>query len=273
MSGRLSGITILVPESRELDLFCRVLEGQGATAVRCPLVSIRDVEDVAPIEAWLKRLMAGEFEDLVLLTGEGLMRLLTHCERMGRKSEAITAISKVRTFVRGPKPVRALRQIGLSPSIVADAPTSEGLIDSMSRVDLKGHTVAVQLYPGETSELLDFLSAAGANVATVTPYRYASESDDDAVELAIRKLAAGGIDVVALTSSPQLRRLVDVANVRNLEAELHRGLTRTLIAAVGPVVAASVTAIGAKVAIQPQSFHLKPLVAAIVDFVERRRAG
>ena len=48
------------------------------------------------------------------------------------------------------------------------------------------------------------------------------------------------------------------------EKELARGFARTRIAAVGPVVAAAIEALGATVAMMPQSsFHMKPLVTAI----------
>ena len=43
--GALNKLNILVPESRELDLFAGMLEAHGAKAVRCPLVQIVDLED------------------------------------------------------------------------------------------------------------------------------------------------------------------------------------------------------------------------------------
>jgi uroporphyrinogen-III synthase len=269
MSGKLHGLTFLVPESRELDLFAGMLEEEGADAIRCPLVAILDVEDAAPVEAWLKRLVAGEFDDLVLFTGEGLRRLLAHAERLGHREKAIAALSRLRTIVRGPKPVRVLREIGLNPGVSAATPTSQGVIQKLSALDLKGRTVGVQLYPGESGELADFLTAAGAEVAAVTPYRYASQIESDAVESAIRKMAAGEIDVVAFTSSPQVQRLIEVARARGIEDELRRGLARACIAAVGPVVAASIEALGATVSVQPKSFHLKPLIAAIAEAATR----
>jgi uroporphyrinogen-III synthase len=38
----LSGRTIAVPETRELDVFSSMLERRGATVLRCPLVAILD---------------------------------------------------------------------------------------------------------------------------------------------------------------------------------------------------------------------------------------
>src|SRR5665213_3082518 len=83
MTGSLAGKRIVVPESRELDLFARMLEDEGAVTLRCPMVTILDLDDDAPAAAWLKRLTAGEFTDLILLTGEGLRRLLGAAKRAG----------------------------------------------------------------------------------------------------------------------------------------------------------------------------------------------
>ena len=266
MTARLIDLTVLVPESRELDLFAGMLEGEGAKTLRCPLVTILDVADPAPVEAWLRRLIAGEFDDLVLMTGEGLRRLMGVAARAGIKEQAVAAIGRLRIIIRGPKPAKALREIGLVPGISAEAPTSEGVIRTLAGLDLKGHRVGVQLYPGNpNAPLLDALSTAGASADTIVPYRYASDSESDAVESAIRALAAGGIDFIAFTSTPQLDRLVKVAEERALQAELNQGLARTRIAVAGPVVGKMLEDMGFTIAAMPDSnFHMKPLVNAMI---------
>lgn len=266
MSGTLQGKTILVPESRELDLFAGMVEAQGARTLRCPLVTIFDVTDSTPLEAWLQRLVRGEFDDLILLTGEGLRRLLAVGERLGTRSEIVSAIGRLRTIVRGPKPARVLREIGLLPGLTAVSPTSAGIVEMLSAHDLHGRTIGLQLYPGEVDRaLLAFLGSCGAKIYPVTPYRYATDSESASVADAIKKMASGDIDMVAFTSSPQIGRLLDVAAERGLEKELAVGWTRTRVASIGPVVTDALKAIGIDVAVQPSSsFHLKPLVSAIV---------
>src|ERR1039458_4318458 len=88
----LTGRTIAISETRELDLFAQMLEQRGANTVRCPLVAILDVPDEASVIAWLEHLTAGRFDDLVLLTGEGLKRLLAAAERAGIKEDVIVAL-------------------------------------------------------------------------------------------------------------------------------------------------------------------------------------
>ena len=267
MTGPLSGKRIAVPESRELDLFARLLEEQGAQTLRCPLVAIRDIDDPAPAEAWLRRLIAGRFDDLILLTGEGLRRLIGIARRAGIESEFIAALGTVRTITRGPKPVRALREIGLKAGVVADEPTTAGIIATLVDENLNGRTVGVQLYPGNPNALLlGFLDQAGAGADPVLPYAYASNAETDQVVALIGELAAGALHAIAFTGSMQVERLAEVAHTRGLEMQLRDGLTRTTIAAIGPVVSEALEKIGGRVAITPAggSFHLKPLVNAIV---------
>jgi uroporphyrinogen-III synthase len=271
MSQRLANLTVLVPESRELDLFAGMLEGEGARTVRCPLVTILDLEDATEAEAWLGRLSGGTFDDLILLTGEGLRRLLGIAGRAGTRDSVVTAIGKLRTIIRGPKPAKALREVGLPPTVSAAAPTTEGVIATLAGLDLKGHTVAVQLYPGNpNAPLLEALAAAGATADAIVPYRYASDAETEAVADAIRAMAAGEIDVIAFTSTPQLERLVGVARERGLEAELEQGLGRTRIAVAGPVVGEKIKEMGFAIAAMPESnFHMKPLVNAIAAALGR----
>jgi uroporphyrinogen-III synthase len=265
VSDMLQGLTILVPESRELDLFAGMLEARGARALRCPLVTILDVEDSTPLEAWLERLAAGGFDDVVLMTGEGLRRLLALAERLGTRPSIIAALAAARTIVRGPKPTKALREIGLSPALTAAAPTSAGLVQTLSALDLRGRCVGVQLYAGDVDPaVMTYLGTSGAMVFSVTPYRYASHSETDAVAAAIAKMAAGEIDVIAFTSKPQVSRLVEVAKEKGLEVALAEGLKRTRVASIGPVVTEALRAIGVDVDAQPEAgFHLKPLIGAI----------
>ncbi len=269
--SRLADVTVLVPESRELDLFAAMLEGEGAKAVRCPLVTILDLDDSAPVEAWLGRLIHDRFHDLILLTGEGLRRLIGAADRAGIRQEAVAAIGRLRTIIRGPKPAKALREIGLPPGVAAEVPTTEGVIRALAGLDLRGHAVGVQLYPGNPNPpLLDALEAAGATADAIVPYRYASDAETDAVERAIHAMATGGIDFIAFTSTPQLDRLVKVAEERGLQAELKAGLGRTRIAVAGPVVGHALEAMGFTLAAMPESnFHMKPLVNAMVRAVGR----
>jgi uroporphyrinogen-III synthase len=267
--GALDGLTILVPENRELDLFARLLEAEGARPLRCPLVRILDLDDDRDAQAWITRMIDTPFDFTVLLTGEGLRRLLGLCGP--RRDDFIAALTKTRTVTRGPKPARALREIGLSPGMAAAEPTSQGVLEEMEEEKLEGRRIGIQLYPGDGAlPLVEALKNHSAAVFPVTPYRYASQTESAQVGAAIKDLAAGKIGMVAFTSSPQVERLFAVAQEQGLMPELNQGLEKTPIAAIGPVVEKALNARGLHSAIRPESsFHLKPMINAILEARKR----
>lgn len=259
----LAGRTIALPETRELDVFAAMLERRGAKVIRCPLVAILDAPDPEPVLDWIRAFCAGSCDDLVLLTGEGLRRLLGCIERHAPalKAPFVRELGRVRKVTRGPKPARALRELGLKPELAAEVPTTEGVIATLSAHDLKGRRVGVQLYGTEPNlPLVRFLEQAGATVAAVAPYVYADKEADSAVAALIAQLAAGQVDAIAFTSTPQVARLFSVAEPAVVKA----ALANTLVAAVGPVVADALADHGVDAPLMPtESFFLKPLTAAL----------
>ena len=143
----LKGYRILILEAREEAQFSRLLAEQGADVLQCPMFTIHDAPDPAPVENWIKRFIERPCDDLVLMTGEGLRRLMKVARRIEVDQRFIAALGKTRKFARGPKPGRALREIGMQADIITEKPTSEGVAEMLSGFDLRAHRVGVQLYP------------------------------------------------------------------------------------------------------------------------------
>jgi uroporphyrinogen-III synthase len=264
MSRTLEARTVALAEGRQLEDLAAMLEKEGAVVIRCPMVSILDAPDEAAVVAWLHELIAGRFAYLVLMTGEGLRRLSAVAQRHGLREAMIAALTRTCTVTRGPKPVRALKEIGLTPNRVADLPTTEGVIATLKQEPVRGQTVGVQLYGEPNPVLIEFLESAGAKVSTVLPYIYAPATDSDRVAKLIERLAAGQVDVMVFTSSPQVERLHAVATEHGLLEQLQQGMAKTRVAAVGPVVAEHLRTLGARVDICPQQgFVMRNLVAQI----------
>jgi uroporphyrinogen-III synthase len=266
MADRLNGYRILILETREEAQFSRLLTEQGADVLQCPMFTIHDAPNPAPIEAWIHRFVDKPFDDLVLMTGEGLRRLMKVARRIGIDQNFIAALGKARKFARGPKPGRALREIGLEPQVTTEKPTSDGIIEMLSRVDLRGHRVGLQLYPDKDhGVLIGAITAQGAKVDPVLPYVYDAQAADANIVTAIDEMAAGRIDAIALTNLGQIRRLIEVARTHGYEARLREGLAKTPIASVGPAVSDELKSHGLRTDIYPanDAFFMKPLISAM----------
>jgi uroporphyrinogen-III synthase len=259
----LKGRVIAIPETREVEIFAAMLERRGATVVRCPMVAIRDAPDPAPVLQWSRDFARGACDDLILLTGEGLRRILSCIERNepGSKESFVRALGTARKITRGPKPARALRELGFKPDIAAEVPTTDGVIESLRPHNLKGRRIGLQLYGTEPNQrLVEFLTQAGATVSVVAPYVYADAADDQAVLDLIKRLEAREIDAVAFTSTPQVERLFAIAPAESVS----RALGNTVVAAVGPVVCETLRKRGISARVMPEeSFFLKPLTSEL----------
>lgn len=264
----LQGRRVALPESRELNLFADMLTKRGAEVLRCPLVSIHDAPDQAPILEWIRNFVAAPPSDLILLTGEGLRRLVSAAERAGGslKADFIEALAGVRKLTRGPKPGAALRTLGLKADVVALEPTTEGVIATLRPENLRGRRVAVQLYGTDPNLLLtDFLREAGAVVSTVAPYVYADDVENAQVEALVDALIARDVDAIAFTSATQVRRLFQVARRHVGEAALLDAFGKITVASVGPVVTEELEQRQVRVDLMPESsFFMKPLVRELV---------
>ena len=266
MAGRLDGYRILILETREEAQFSRLLAEQGAEVLQCPMFAINDAPDAAPIEAWINSAIEKPFDDLVLMTGEGLRRLMKVARRVGNDQDFIASLARSRKFARGPKPGRALREIGLEPQQTTEKPTSEGIVEMLSRLELNGRRLGLQLYPDKDhGALIGAITAQGASVDTVLPYVYDAKAADASIVTAIDEMAKGRIDAIALTSSGQARRLFDVAEAHGSESRLREALAKTPIASVGPVVSDELKTHGLKPDISPAegAYFMKPLISAM----------
>jgi uroporphyrinogen-III synthase len=258
---------IAIAEARELDVFATLLERRGAQVLRYPLVRIVDAPDPEPVLQWLRTAADGGYDDLILLTGEGLRRLVRCIDQHqpALRAAFLAALARMRKITRGPKPARALRELGMQSDLPAAVPTTAGVIEALRAIDWHGRRVGVQLYGAEPNlPLVEFLTAAGARVATVAPYLYADAASDSAVRELLGRMRGGGIDAIAFTSKAQVERLFRAAPADQVRA----ALAATQVAAVGPVVGETLAAYGVAVSAMPETaWFMKPLTTALSDLM------
>jgi uroporphyrinogen-III synthase len=271
---RLAGRCIALPEHRELDKLAAMLEAEGASTVRCPLMAILEAPDPAPIEEWLRALAAGRFDDVIFMTGEGVNRLNAVAETAGIAPAVLAGLGKVRKITRGPKPARALHGLGLGTDLAATAPTSAGVMDALRGQPLAGRQIGLQLYGDDPNrDLVSFLETKGASVFSVAPYRYAPALDDEKVVALIERIASNDvvgsrtqIDGIAFTAAMQIDRLFKVAERIGARERLLQGLQRMHVAAVGPIVVEALARHGVHVDTVPaRQFFMRRLTQAMAE--------
>src|SRR5271170_758861 len=183
-------------------------------------------------------------------------------ETRHQRAALISALTAVTTVARGPKPIRAMRELGFEPSVVVPEPNTwrEVLSALASRVELKGKRVAVQEYGVSNHELTAGLEARGANVTIVPVYRWTLPADRAPLRAALNAIAAGKAEVAIFTSSNQVTNVIQLADAEGIGDKVKRGFARMAIGSIGPVCSEQIRAYGLTGDFEPEHSKLGHLV-------------
>jgi uroporphyrinogen-III synthase len=226
-----------------------------------PLETSPEAEDL------LRRLEAGAVDVVILLTGVGTRALASalaaRCPR-----ERFAALLRPTTIVaRGPKPVAALRELGLAASVLVPEPNTwrEVLAALDQHAPVGGRCVAVQEYGLPNAELLDGLRARGADVLRVPVYRWDYPADRGPLRDGVARLADGAVDISLFTSARQVDHVIETATALGRLADLRRAAQRIVFASIGPVCSEALQAHELPVDLEPDHPKMGHLVHAVAQ--------
>jgi uroporphyrinogen-III synthase len=217
--------------------------------------------------AFGEALLRDEYPIIVLLTGVGTRMLVDALSTKHAQKDIVEALGRAKLVCRGPKPVAALKGLGLKPTLVAPEPNTWNdllaLLDA--QLPVAGQKVAVQAYGKLNEPLLEGLSARGASVRSVAIYAWALPLDLAPLRAAIELICAGSIDVVTFTAAQQLAHLFEVAAQAGFEKELSAALEqRVVCASIGPIMTEALVARGLRADLEPEHPKMGHLVLAVV---------
>jgi uroporphyrinogen decarboxylase len=259
-----NGMRVVAFESRMADETRTLIERLGGRAMVAPSMREVPLEDNHAVLDFAARLIAGEFDVVIFMTGVGVRELFKVIETRHPRAAIVAALTQIVTVARGPKPVAALRALGMAPTITIPEPNTwrEVLGGLAAKVALTGKRVAVQEYGVTNHDLSASLEARGANVTVVPVYRWTLPEDRAPLRAAIKTIAAGDADLVLFTSSNQVTNVIEMAEADGAGVDFQRGLAATVIASVGPVCSQELRRRGIAVDIEPEHPKLGHLVKA-----------
>jgi uroporphyrinogen decarboxylase len=251
-------------ESRNAVEMARLIEKFGGQPFVSP--SMREVPLETNHEAiqFAQRLITGEIDVMIFLTGVGFRHLLAAVEKHVERQRFLNALADITTICRGPKPVAAMAEAGLKPTHRVPEPNTWR--DLLTTIDggivIGNRTVGLQEYGITNRSLIAGLEARGANVVSVRVYQWELPADTQPLKANIRAMIAGERDVVLFTSAHQVVNLLRLAQELGLESPLRAALRRMVIASVGPTTSEMLRDQELTVDVEPEHPKMGPLVAA-----------
>jgi uroporphyrinogen-III synthase len=220
-------------ESRRAVEMAQLIRRQGGDPFVAPSVCEAPIEEGAGLDRFAERLFAGDFDMMMLLTGVGTRQLNRWLSARFSESAFAGALRRLTVAARGPKPLAALRELGVTPAVIAPEPNTwrELVAATEGRPERR---IAVQEYGRANPELLEALRARGAEPTAVRVYQYALPEDAGPLREAAVRLAAGEFDVALFTTGVQIGHLARVAGELGCATAMLAGLRRTVIGSIGP---------------------------------------
>jgi len=110
-----AGLRVLALESRRSAEMARLIENSGGIPTVAP--SMREVPLESNTEAleFARVLLEGEFHVVIFLTGVGTRTLARAVETAYPREKFAEALRRVAVVARGPKPIAALKELGVTP--------------------------------------------------------------------------------------------------------------------------------------------------------------
>ena len=239
MPAGFQGQRVVAFESRSAEEMASLISGHDGVAQLAPALAEAPLEQNVGAIRFGERLLRGEVSVAVFMTGAGTRTLMEVLQTRYRQRDLLGALAGTTLIARGPKPIAALRALGLSTVIPVPEPnTWREVLEVMDTSDgcpnLSGLTVAVQEYGTPNRPFLEELRKRGAEVLQVPVYRWTLPTDTGPLCRAIDALIAGDCRVALFTNSMQVSHLFQLASQQQKADALRRALNTAVTASIGP---------------------------------------
>src|ERR1700690_3981139 len=112
-SNSLAGLHVAAFESRRNSALAELISQHGGkpevVPAMCEVSPPRNPEAID----FANRVITGQVDALIFTTGSGVRQLVEQIQRNVDRARFLAAVSDVTTIARGPKPVAALRELGI----------------------------------------------------------------------------------------------------------------------------------------------------------------
>ena len=276
-----NGLRVLSLESRRAKEVEKLIRTYGGEPFVVPAMRELPLASNEQALRFADRLMAGEFDLVVFMTGVGVRATLEIAETKYDREEFLAALRRVKIAARGVKPSGVLRELKVPVSVVAEEPSTwvelMQAIDGAFGASVAGYRVAVQEYGASNPELLAELSSRCRELTKVPVYQWALPEDLQPLRECVLGIASGSVDVVLFMTAVQVIHLFQVAEQMGAEDQLRAGLQALAVLSIGPTTTEELGHYGITPDFEPSRPKMGFLINEAAQYagtvLEQKRAG
>ena len=264
-TANFGGLEVVSFESRMAREMAGMIQKLGGVPHVAPSMREVPLEENQEAFAFAGELFAGRVDAIIFMTGSGTRFLVSVLETRHPRQKIVEAISKTTVIARGPKPVKALRDLGVPVTIAVPEPnTWREILDELDEnprgFTLQGSRVAVQEYGVPNQPFLWELKQRGVEALRVPVYRWTLPEDTAPLLDALDAILEGRARVVMFTNARQIDHVLQVATENGLNTALLDALARCVVCSIGPTCSEVLLARGIAADLEPEHSKMGPLV-------------
>lgn len=256
------GLRVVAFESRMAVEMARLIERYGGRPLVAPSMQEIPLQDNREVLTFGERLLAGQVDLLILLTGVGTRAMIDVLKTRYAFDEIKAALRRVTLVARGPKPVGVLKELGLTATMTVPEPnTWRDIVQTLdAQKPVAGLQIAVQEYGVSNLDLLAALKERGALVSPVPVYRWALPDDLDPLKKAINAVLNNEIEVILITNAVQIDHVMQLLVQQGKADRFRQAAGRMVIASIGPTASERLKSHGLPVDLEPAHPKMGTLV-------------
>jgi len=230
------GLTVAAFESRMATEITRLIERYGGRPLVAPALREVPLEDNQAAREFGHRLLDGQVDLLILLTGVGTTALFDLLKTHYPSSSIMTVLQQTIIVTRGSKSVAALKAVGLQATLTAPEPnTWTELIAVLDQHrPVKGLRIAVQEYGISNPDLLNALEERGAEVFPVPIYKWTLPENLGPIRQVLNEIIAERVKVILITNAIQVDHVMEVLEQDGKVERFRASLNKIVVASIGP---------------------------------------
>lgn len=268
-----NGLIVAAFESRMAVEIARLIERHGGNPFVTPALREIPLDDNSAALKFGVKLTTERVDLLILLTGVGATALFDLLKTRYPWSSIVAALKQTALVARGPKPVAALKALGLQPTLTVPEPNT--WLEVVSTLDeyrpVKGLRVAVQEYGASNRDLLEALKQRGAEVFPVPIYRWALPDNLAPLRQALNNIISGKVSVLLITNAAQVDHVMQVLEKDGKVEPFRASLKKMVVASIGPTASERLSHYEWPIDLEPSHAKMGALVKETAEQVHTLR--
>jgi len=264
LKGRTIAITRPLDQAEEA---CKMIEERGGKPYPIPTIEIKGPSDLSLTKNFIDDLMKGDINYVIFMSVNGVRYLFSAAESLGLRDKLVDYLAKTVIIAVGPRTAQELKNHQIHVDFIPEKYSSEGIIQSLKRLDISGKSVCIPRTKEATPTLKESLRKMGAKVREVYVYESLLPTDSNIKERFFQDLICGKIHAIIFSSSLSVKNLFQML-MEKISMEKLRDImnNRLTIVAIGPVTAKTLFKMGVKVDVIPDDHLFKEALIALARY-------